>query len=410
MKNVFNKKVIFIGIILILIIGIGILIVISNRKEFVKNNKLSNNTTVEKQKEVETPKEKDEVLEEQEIQEVKIENQEKKNNESSENNNEEVKEKKNNTVNNKANDNSQNVNSSNAENKSSIKSDSTLNSKKSTSTSTTNSGNNTNKSTGSTSSKVENSNTAKNDTPTQVEKTKAQKNDEVRNRLKSKYDVTVGYKDEIDGKYLNSYARPTKIYDDDVIGYNLTKVENALNKYPSSFFSEIKNKWKPVSIYLVDNINGYAAGLTDNNNPNTIVILIVVTHNPNSSILESTIHHEMMHAIDCYFTSKGIYSSYDLEQSMMQFNPEGFVYGNQSNQYVYLLDNSYYFVSKYAKSNYKEDRAEIFANLMYRSIDPGYFRDGGALNKKAKVISDQIGANFSSASSYNNRWDRFIGR
>lgn len=241
-----------------------------------------------------------------------------------------------------------------------------------------------------------------------TEKTQEQKNNDFRNNLKNKYNVTVGYKDEIDGKYINSYANPTKLYDDEVIRYNLLKIENALNKYPNSFFSEIKNNWKPVSIYLVDNINGYAAGLVDNNNNNTIIILIVATHSSTSSILENTIHHEMMHVIDCYFTSKGIYSSYLLEQSMMQFNPEDFSYGTQSNRYVYLLDNPYYFISKYAKSNYKEDRAEIFANLMFRSNPPDCFKFENPVKEKAKIITKQINQNFNSTISGNNRWDRFV--
>lgn len=146
--------------------------------------------------------------------------------------------------------------------------------------------------------------TQKSNTTTTTIKAQEQKNNELRNQLLSKYNVTIGYKDEVDGKYKNSYASPTKIYDDEVISYNLAKIEAALKKYPKSFFSEIKNKWKPVSIYLVDNINGYASGLTDNSNSSTIVILIVATHSPKSSILESTVHHEIMHAIDCYFTSK----------------------------------------------------------------------------------------------------------
>lgn len=245
-------------------------------------------------------------------------------------------------------------------------------------------------------------------TTIKTEKTLSQENNDFRNQLLSKYGVIVGYKDEVDGVYKNSYASPRKIYDDEVISYNLTKIEDALKKYPKSFFSEIKNKWKPISIYLVDYINGYAGGVTDNNNSSTLVILIVATHSPKSSILENTVHHELMHAIDCYFTSKGIYSSYTLEQSIAKYNPEGFSYGIQDNKYVYLLDNPYYFVSKYAKSAYNEDRAEIFSNLMYRSTAPAYLKAGQPINEKAKVITNQINQNFTSASSGNNRWDKLV--
>lgn len=259
-----------------------------------------------------------------------------------------------------------------------------------------------------TNSNIKNDNIKKEDT---IKENKVvDKNDEFRKKLLSKYNVFVGYKDEIDGKYNNSYAKPTKLYDEEVIEKNLTIIEAALSKYPKSFFSEIKNKWKPVSIYLVDNINNYAAGLTDNNNSSTILILIVATHNTGTSILESTIHHEMMHVIDCYFTSTGIYTSYYLEQSMQEYNPSGFVYGEQSSQYVYGYDFPYYFVSNYSKSNYKEDRAEIFANLMFRYWAPEYLKTDNMINEKAKLITNQINQNFSSASSYNNRWDKFINR
>ena len=48
----------------------------------------------------------------------------------------------------------------------------------------------------------------------QAIKTQSQKNDEYRNQLLTKYNVFVGYKDEIDGVYKNSYAKPRKIYYD----------------------------------------------------------------------------------------------------------------------------------------------------------------------------------------------------
>ena len=51
----------------------------------------------------------------------------------------------------------------------------------------------------------------------------------------TKYNVFVGYKDEIDGVYKNSYAKPRKIYDDEVISYNLTKIEDALKNIQNHF-------------------------------------------------------------------------------------------------------------------------------------------------------------------------------
>lgn len=42
------------------------------------------------------------------------------------------------------------------------------------------------------------------------------------------------------------------------------------------------------------------------------------------------------------------------------------------------------------KTNYLEDRAVIFSDLMSRSITKDYYNDGTPINKKAKLISLQI--------------------
>lgn len=392
-----NKKSVIIIVSLVLIISGGVLTyyLVSkdkqiNKKDYIKSiiNNDENNNNIENNVK-ENPKETNDTKKES-IEETSQNKDREEKKEKSKINKETEKSKNDNNNNNKSNNNSKEKNVNVTENN---------NENKKNSIQTNNDSNN----------KTQNSvNQSQSNNQITTEKTQEQKNNDFRNNLKNKYNVTVGYKDEIDGKYINSYANPTKLYDDEVIRYNLLKIENALNKYPNSFFSEIKNNWKPVSIYLVDNINGYAAGLVDNNNNNTIIILIVATHSSTSSILENTIHHEMMHVIDCYFTSKGIYSSYLLEQSMMQFNPEDFSYGTQSNRYVYLLDNPYYFISKYAKSNYKEDRAEIFANLMFRSNQPDCFKFENPIKEKSKIITKQINQNFNSAISGNNRWDRFV--
>ena len=228
-------------------------------------------------------------------------------------------------------------------------------------------------------------------------------NNQLRNEIKNKYGVSVGYKDEIDGNYVNSYATPTKQYDDAKIYQSLVSINNALNKYPSSFFYEIKNKWKQLTIYLVENINNYAAGLTDNNNYNTVIILI----NTDGLLFESTLHHEIMHYIDCYLAN--IVGATELENSMNQLNPDGFAYGNQDNEYVYYFSNPAYFLSSYSKSNYKEDRAVIFADMMFRSLKKDYYTNGNPINEKAKLISRQLDSYFDCvSSSVTETWERFI--
>jgi hypothetical protein len=248
-----------------------------------------------------------------------------------------------------------------------------------------------------------NKNSSVNQESTPSVNTQEQINNELRNQIKAKYGVNVGYKDEIDGNYYNSYATPTKLYDDNEIYDHLNKINVALSKYPSSFFYEIKNKWKQVTIYLVKNINSSDAALTDNSNPNTMVILIAT----GGFLFESTLHHEMMHYIDCYLSN--LIGANTLENSMMQINPSGFTYGNKNNDYVYYYANPYYFISAYAKSNYLEDRAVIFEDLMFRSLKKEYYTKDNPINEKAKIISQQLTAYFDCVSDgVTEHWERFI--
>lgn len=228
-------------------------------------------------------------------------------------------------------------------------------------------------------------------------------NDYLRKNIKSKYGVNIGYKDESDVNYVNSYSNFTKQYDDEKIHTALNNVDIALRKYPSGFFFEINNKWKSLTIYLVDQITGNVAGLTDNRNPSNVVILI----NTESLLFESTLHHEIMHYIDCYLAS--IIGVSTLENSMKDYNPSGFVYGAQTTEYVYYYSNPAYFLSAYSKSDYKEDRAVLFSDMMFRTLKKDYYSAGNPINEKAKLISRQLETYFDCvSSSVKENWERFI--
>lgn len=236
-----------------------------------------------------------------------------------------------------------------------------------------------------------------------TENTLSLENNRLRQNIKLKYGVNVGDKDEIDGVYVSDYVKPVKQYDDEKINKILNTIDSSLKKYPNNFFFEISKKWKPLTIFLVEKINGYAAGLTDNRNDNTVVILI----NTEGLLFESTLHHEMMHYIDCYLAN--IIGANALEESMKPYNPEGFVYGLQTNEYVYYYSTPAYFLSAYSKSNYKEDRAVIFADMMFRSLKKDYYTQGNPINEKAKLISSQLDRYFDCVSdSVKEHWERFI--
>lgn len=239
--------------------------------------------------------------------------------------------------------------------------------------------------------------------PKETEKTQAQKNNEYRNQIQNKYSIKIAYQDEMDYYSMNGYTRQI-IEDDNEINKYLIEIDKALAKYPEGFFKEMKNFNMPATIYLVKSISGNVSGVTDAHIKTNIIIMIEP-----SLLFEYVLHHEIMHYIDSYISVKGY--PIDINKSMNEVNPDGFIYGDESNDYVYNFTEvkNAYFVSKYGKTNYLEDRAVIFAELMFRTYTKDCYAKNTPINKKANFISSQIKEHFSILKSTEKYyWDRFI--
>ena len=239
--------------------------------------------------------------------------------------------------------------------------------------------------------------------PKETEKTQAQKNNEYRNQIQNKYSIKIAYQDEMDYYSMNGYTRQI-IEDDNEINKYLIEIDKALAKYPEGFFKEMKNFNMPATIYLVKSISGNVSGVTDAHIKTNIIIMIEP-----SLLFEYVLHHEIMHYIDSYISVKGY--PIDINKSMNEVNPDGFIYGDESNDYVYNFTEvkNAYFVSKYGKTNYLEDRAVIFAELMFRTYTKDCYAKNTPINKKANFISSQIKEHFSILKSTKKYyWDRFI--
>ena len=239
--------------------------------------------------------------------------------------------------------------------------------------------------------------------PPVVEKTQAEKNDEYRKQLQNKYSVKIAYKNELGNYTINGYGSE-KLNDDNKINNCLGEIDTTLKNYPSGFFKEMKDYGMPLTIYLVNSISGNVSGLTDAKDKSDIKIMIAP-----ASLFENTLNHEIMHYIDSYIKVKGY--SIDINITMKDVNPIGFTYGDTSNEYVYYftsIDNAY-FLSAYGKTNYLEDRAVIFSDLMTRTFTKDYYADSTPINKKAKLISSQIKEHFNTLSNTGRYyWDRFL--
>lgn len=239
--------------------------------------------------------------------------------------------------------------------------------------------------------------------PKETEKTQAQKNNEYRNQIQNKYSIKIAYQDEMDYYSMNGYTRQI-IEDDNEINKYLIEIDKALAKYPEGFFKEMKNFNMPATIYLVKSISGNVSGVTDAHIKTNIIIMIEP-----SLLFEYVLHHEIIHYIDSYISVKGY--PIDINKSMNEVNPDGFIYGDESNDYVYNFTEvkNAYFVSKYGKTNYLEDRAVIFAELMFRTYTKDCYAKNTPINKKANFISSQIKEHFSILKSTEKYyWDRFI--
>ena len=236
-----------------------------------------------------------------------------------------------------------------------------------------------------------------------VENTQAEKNDEYRKQLQNKYSVKIAYKNELGNYTINGYGSD-KLNDDNKINNCLGEINKTLKNYPNGFFKEMKDYGMPLTIYLVNSISGNVSGLTDAKYKSDIKIMIAP-----ASLFENTLNHEIMHYIDSYIKVKGY--PIDINTTMKDVNPVGFTYGETSNDYVYYFTsvNNAYFLSAYGKTNYLEDRAVIFSDLMTRTFAKDYYDDGTPINKKAKLISSQIKEHFNTLSNTGRYyWDRFL--
>ena len=237
-------------------------------------------------------------------------------------------------------------------------------------------------------------------------KTQAEINDEYRKKLENKYLVKIIYKDENGNYLIGGSINTEKLYDDNEINKYLKEVESTLKKYPNGFFKEMKDNNVSLRIYMVNKIDGGHSGMTDGRNQSNITVTIGTD---GTNLFEYTLHHELMHYIDIYMRQKD--PTLNLAEIMKSYNPEGFNYGSNDSTYDYNFSNpnDAYFLSYYSRQSYLEDRAVLFSDMMTRTTKRPYYNDGTPLNKKAKLINDQLHKYYNCVStSVREHWERFI--
>lgn len=209
-------------------------------------------------------------------------------------------------------------------------------------------------------------------------------------RLKDEFGINVMYGKSVEvfANRLDAFAQ----YDEYIINNNLKILYKALNKYPKQVFDMSLSKENPIYIMLVDHFDNNNLALASRNNLDEYRIYL-----SNAEKLERAFHHEMYHVLEYYMgkNNNRLYLNWDA------LNPEGFKYNEDTSkltkEYVYDEENNeeieYYFLTRYSKATEKEDRAEIFAELMILENLPKYLSKEHKIRKKVDQIFSTIGEN-----------------
>lgn len=381
-----KRKIVIIGIIIFLFVMSATAIMIT-KKDLVKNNK------------------KEEITEERKENDQENKNVQEDNTELNTNNDDEEKEENNDSRKKATKEDDKNqIKDSNSSKPNSNTVDNTVtnnktNTSKPNASKPNNNGSEKNPNNGSNNTKDENKSEAKPELPPVEE----DKNNTKRKNMESTYGIKIAYGDEI-GNYRPRGIAPVRLTDSNEIKNYLDRLNIELAKYPKGFFNDFNKRGMPLTIYLIKSANGAFSGFTDYQFMNDIKLTLATDYS-----FEYTVHHEMMHYIDCYLDivmyPNNPYSEYEM------LNPSGFVYGNASSNQIYNMGSNQrgaYFISSYAATHVKEDRAEVFKFMTARAYKPiGCFEPNEIIRKKAEVISKQIKTYFPSVSG-TAHWDRFI--
>ncbi len=220
--------------------------------------------------------------------------------------------------------------------------------------------------------------------------------------IKNDFGINVLY-----GKDVAPFAKRLEATEQDnkyIINNNLKVIYDALDKYPKEVFNMTLSKENPTYIMLVDHFDNNNLALASRNNLDEYRIYV-----SNTEKLERAFHHEMYHVIEYYMNKKEDF----LYENWNKLNPNNFrytedtskidkkyVYNEEDMQKAMSLDNDYYFVTRYSKATEKEDRAEIFAELMIMDVKQNYLNKGQKIRNKVDYIFETIEENITDNDFY----------
>lgn len=209
-------------------------------------------------------------------------------------------------------------------------------------------------------------------------------------KIRKEYGVEVltGEKTRNDAQKVNATIQ----LDDDEIYKNLEVIYSVFGSYPKEYFENAK-----LTVIILDSFSNSNIALASRNSLEQYKIYI-----SNADEYDRALNHEMYHVFEYMLKAKN--NDFKLN-NWDKLNPYGFDYDSNiygiTNEYVYNesldnLDNAY-FVTKYSKASEKEDRAEVFAEIMtFSKKKQKYFLSANHIEEKARYIIDVLSQTYSS--------------
>lgn len=214
------------------------------------------------------------------------------------------------------------------------------------------------------------------------------------NKIKKEYGIIIGYGEE-EKSFLSSVNANIQ-YDINIVNNNIKIIYSALKKYPADVFRIFREEKYSLYILLVSDFNDNNLALASKNTLNQYRIFL-----SNNENFERSLHHEFFHVLEYYMSDKVKYLYY----AWNSYNPTNFSYEQNisklTDEYVYNKylteekNSDAYFLTKYSKVSSKEDRAEIFAELMMLNKKEGYLKRGSSISQKINYLINEIRENIS---------------
>ncbi len=227
-----------------------------------------------------------------------------------------------------------------------------------------------------------------------IESNVEQENKYYINKIKNEYGIIIGYGEE-EKSFISSVDANIQ-YDLNIANNNIKIIYEALKKYPDDVFDIFKDSDYSLHISLVSSFNDNNIALASKNNLNQYRMYL-----SNDVNFERAFHHEFFHILE-YYMADGVKYLYYAWNS---YNPSGFEYEEDvtklTDEFVYSKyateeENKHtYFLTKYSKVSPREDRAEMFADLMMINKKEGYLKNGTNIDNKINYLINEIYENIS---------------